>query len=338
MPAQGFKDDTVQMAEGGTVAIVSVSEQSTTASKLQTRSISASERAALNTLGPNTEQQFGNVGSMISRELTTNAIEAVIMASGLIVLYLALVFGIGGFVAGLRLGTSAIVALLHDILVLIGAFAIFGYFLGWEIDSLFITAMLTVIGFSVHDTVVIFDRVRENLRHKSRGESFESLVNRSIGQTLARSINTSLTVVMTLLALVILGGQTTRLLERRPADRHRQRNLLVHLQCRIYSGGLGKLAGKAPREYATYRPGTFSRTRHGDRQRGRRGSIPPAAAAAAPTRRPAALPRVRRARRDADFGDQGEKEETRPAVLSRSARKRRLTQNPRPWLKAAGGI
>ncbi len=114
--------------------------------------------------------------------------------------------------AGLRLGTSAIVALLHDVLVLIGAFSIFGYFFGWEIDSLFITAMLTVIGFSVHDTVVIFDRVRENLRHKSRGENFESLVNRSIGQTLARSINTSLTVVMTLLALVILGGQTTRLL------------------------------------------------------------------------------------------------------------------------------
>ena len=82
--------------------------------------------------------------------------------------------------------------------------------MGWEIDSLFITAMLTVIGFSVHDTVVIFDRVRENLRHKSRGENFESLVNRSIGQTLARSINTSLTVVMTLVALVVLGGQTTR--------------------------------------------------------------------------------------------------------------------------------
>lgn len=152
------------------------------------------------------------MGGVISAELTRNAIEAVIIASGLIVLYLALVFGVGDFVAGLRLGTSAIVALLHDILVLIGVFAILGYFLGWEIDSLFVTALLTVIGFSVHDTVVIFDRVRENLRHKGRGESFEALVNRSIGQTLARSINTSLTVVITLLALVILGGQTTRLL------------------------------------------------------------------------------------------------------------------------------
>ena len=209
--AQGFKDNTVQMADGGDTAIVSVAEQSKTASKLQSP-VYQRLTAALNTLGSNTEQSFGNVGSVISKEVTSNAIQAVVIASLLIVLYLALVFGIGGFVAGLRLGTSAVIALLHDILVLLGAFAIFGYFLGWEIDSLFITAMLTVIGFSVHDTVVIFDRVRENLRHKSRGENFESLVNRSIGQTLARSINTSLTVVMTLVALVVLGGQTTRLL------------------------------------------------------------------------------------------------------------------------------
>ena len=134
------------------------------------------------------------------------------IASLLIVLYLATVFSIGGFVAGLRLGTSAIVALLHDVLVLIGVFAILGYFLNWEIDSLFVTALLTVIGFSVHDTVVIFDRVRENLRHRQRGETFEHLVNRSIQQSLARSINTSLTVIMTLLALVFLAGPTTRLL------------------------------------------------------------------------------------------------------------------------------
>jgi len=221
--SQGFKDDTIQMADGGTTAIVSVRERSSVANP---RSNPVRQRLvqALDPLAPHAPdqttdprapqfvQQFGSVGSVISTEVTSNAIWAVGIASGLIVLYLALVFGIGGFVAGLRLGTSAVFALLHDILVLLGAFAIFGYFLGWEIDSLFITAMLTVIGFSVHDTVVIFDRVRENLRHKARGENFESLVNRSIGQTLARSINTSLTVVMTLVALVVLGGQTTRLL------------------------------------------------------------------------------------------------------------------------------
>jgi len=211
LTAAGFAHDTIQIADEGRTAIVSVPDASAASSKLL-NPIYLRLTTALNTLGVATEEQFGNVGGVISAELTRNAIEAVIIASLLIILYLALVFGIGDFVAGLRLGTSAIVALLHDILVLIGVFAIFGYFLGWEIDSLFVTALLTVIGFSVHDTVVIFDRVRENLRHKGRGENFESLVNRSIGQTLARSINTSLTVVMTLLALVILGGQTTRLL------------------------------------------------------------------------------------------------------------------------------
>lgn len=211
LTTQGFAHDTIQMAEGGTVAIVSVPESNNAASKLN-NPVYGRLTTALNTLGTNSEQQFGNVGGVISKEVTSNAFQAIVIASALIVLYLALVFGIGGFVAGLRLGMSAIAALLHDVLVLLGAFAIFGYFLGWEIDSLFITAMLTVIGFSVHDTVVIFDRVRENLRHRDRGENFETLVNRSIGQTLARSINTSLTVVMTLVALVVLGGQTTRLL------------------------------------------------------------------------------------------------------------------------------
>ncbi len=211
LTGQGFRNSTVQLANGSESAIVSVTDKSNAPSKA-TNPVYARLMAALNTLGPNQEQAFGNVDPVVSREVTSNAAQAVVIASLLIVLYLAAVFGVGGFVAGLRLGASAILALLHDVALLIGAFAIFGYFLGWEVDSLFITALLTVIGFSVHDTVVIFDRVRENLRHKARGEDFENLVNRSIGQTLARSINTSLTVVMTLLALVILGGQTTRLL------------------------------------------------------------------------------------------------------------------------------
>jgi hypothetical protein len=125
---------------------------------------------------------------------------------------LATAFAIGGFVAGLRFGLSAIAALLHDVLVLIGCFAILGYFLNWEIDSLFVTATLTVVGFSVHDTIVIFDRLRENLRHRLRGESFEDLANRSILQSFARSINTSFTVILTLLAMLFLGEPSTKLL------------------------------------------------------------------------------------------------------------------------------
>ncbi|MDQ2800371.1 MAG: protein translocase subunit SecD, partial [Armatimonadota bacterium] len=189
----GFAHSTVQMANNSTTAIVSVKDRSNVANPLL-NPIRQKLIQALDPLGPHapdlTDQsdkphfihRFGSVGGVISTEVTQNAFQAVVIASALIVLYLAFVFGIGGFVAGLRLGASAIAALLHDVLVLLGAFAIFGYFLGWEVDSLFLTAMLTVIGFSVHDTVVIFDRVRENLRHKARGESFESLVNRSIGQ------------------------------------------------------------------------------------------------------------------------------------------------------------
>jgi preprotein translocase SecF subunit len=213
----GFKDNLVQMADAGATAIVSVPQRSAGANPkespiYQRLAKTLGVENPDGTPGPNTEQAFDNVGGIVSSELKWRAIQAVIIASGLIVLYLATVFAIGGFAAGLRLGMSAIVALLHDVLVLIGVFAILGYFLNWQIDSYFITALLTVIGFSVHDTVVIFDRVRENLRHRQRGETFEHLVNRSIQQTLARSINTSLTVVMTLLALVFLAGPTTRLL------------------------------------------------------------------------------------------------------------------------------
>jgi SecD/SecF fusion protein len=213
----GFKDNLVQMADAGDTAIVSVPQRSTGANPkdspvYQTLAKALGVENANGTPGTNTEEAFDNVGGIVSSELKWRAIQAVIIASGLIVLYLATVFAIGGFAAGLRLGTSAIVALLHDVLVLIGVFAILGYFLNWQIDSYFITALLTVIGFSVHDTVVIFDRVRENLRLRQRGETFEHLVNRSIQQTLARSINTSLTVIMTLLALVFLAGPTTRLL------------------------------------------------------------------------------------------------------------------------------
>jgi len=97
------------------------------------------------------------------------------------------------------------------VLVIIGIFAILGSLRHWEIDSLFVTALLTVIGFSTHDTIVIFDRIRENLRHRVKGESFDDLVNRSINQSFARSINTSFTVILTLTALLVFlwGGVTS---------------------------------------------------------------------------------------------------------------------------------
>ena len=103
----------------------------------------------------------------------------------------------------------AIVALLHDSLFVLGVFSLLGHFAKVEVDSLFVTAILTVIGFSVHDTIVVFDRIRENLR-RDKGD-FETIVNNSILETIARSINTSLTVLLTLLALLLFGGASIRL-------------------------------------------------------------------------------------------------------------------------------
>ncbi len=107
-----------------------------------------------------------------------------------------------------RFGATALVALVHDVLVLIGTFAILGTFFRVQIDALFVTAVLTVIGFSVHDTIVVFDRVREN-RARHIGEPFDRIVNHSILQTFGRSINTSLTVIITLTALLLFGGAAT---------------------------------------------------------------------------------------------------------------------------------
>lgn len=149
---------------------------------------------------------YSDVSGTISQELTFDAIKAVLVASVLIVLFLAFRFSIGGFKEGLKYGLCAVAALLHDVLVVWGAFAILGYIFKWQIDSLFVTAMLTVIGFSVHDTIIIFDRMRENLQHRLKGENFSDLADRSIDQTIARSVNTSFTVILTLVALFLFGG------------------------------------------------------------------------------------------------------------------------------------
>ena len=143
-----------------------------------------------------------------SAELIQNAIKSIALASLLIVLLIAWAFRNFGW-AAFRYGIAAIVALLHDAAVVLGIFAILGYFLKVEVDSLFVTAVLTIIGFSVHDTIVVFDRIRENLR-LNPGEALNPVINYSIMQTLARSVITSLTVVFTLLALFLFGGFSVR--------------------------------------------------------------------------------------------------------------------------------
>jgi preprotein translocase subunit SecF len=148
------------------------------------------------------------VSPSFSSELIDNAVRSIALASVLIVLLIAFAFRNFGWTA-FRYGIAAIVSLLHDAALVLGFFAILGYFFNVEIDSLFVTAVLTIIGFSVHDTIVVFDRIRENLR-LNPGEALNPIINFSIMQTLARSVITSLTVVLTLLALYLFGGFSMR--------------------------------------------------------------------------------------------------------------------------------
>lgn len=151
------------------------------------------------------ESSFDSVGPAVSKDITRNAILGVALAALAIVLYIAFAFrNTPPPVSPWSFGVTAVIALLHDALLVLGVFAILGHFLGVQIDALFVTAVLTVIGFSVHDTIVVYDRIRENLRRYNK--PFEVVVNESILETFARSINTSLTVLIVLLAFFLFGG------------------------------------------------------------------------------------------------------------------------------------
>lgn len=153
---------------------------------------------------PNAELvQVSSVGPTVGKELFKNSLIALSLALLGIICYLTIRFQFDYALA-------AILGLVHDVLFVCGVFALMGIFGNVEIDALFVTAILTVIGFSVHDTIVVFDRVRENLRYYSKKMSFGEIVNFSVNQTLARSINTSLTTLLTLFALYFFGGVTTK--------------------------------------------------------------------------------------------------------------------------------
>lgn len=155
-----------------------------------------------------TEVAFDTVGPTVGSEVAGRAVGAVALASLGILAYLWYAFR--RVPNPLRYAVCAIVALLHDVLVVLGIFSLLGHFVpSVEVDALFITAMLTVIGFSVHDTIVVFDRIRENIL-KRRFDTFDKVVNYSLVQTLTRSVNTSLTVVFTLSALFLFGGASIR--------------------------------------------------------------------------------------------------------------------------------
>jgi preprotein translocase subunit SecF len=159
------------------------------------------------TFGPVEVLRFESVGPAVGAEVTRAASIAVAVAALFILVYI--VFAFRKVPNAFRYGVCAIISMIHDILVTTGLFSIACLLLGWEADSLFLTAVLTVIGFSVQDTIVVFDRIRENTP-KRRGESFETIVNRSLLETLHRSLATQLNAIFVLIALLLLGGATTK--------------------------------------------------------------------------------------------------------------------------------
>lgn len=156
------------------------------------------------------EKSFETVGPSIGQEATTNAVKAVVIASLAITFYVAFAFRkVSKPVKSWKYGIIIISTLLHDVFIVVGIFSILGLFMGVEVDALFITALLTVMGFSVHDTIVVFDRIRENLS-RNFDRPFEEVVNNSLLETINRSINTSITIMLVLFALLLFGGESIR--------------------------------------------------------------------------------------------------------------------------------
>ena len=171
---------------------------------IKTRELSEEENksvvAALDSeLGGVTLQRSERVGPVIGQELIWKAIYALLIAAVLMIVYITWRFEF-------KQGIATIVAMLHDLLVVLGIFSIFQI----EVDSTFVAAILTIVGYSINDTIVIFDRIRENMLNRKKGEALEDIINASLWQTMARSINTGLSVIMVLVAMLLMGGTTLR--------------------------------------------------------------------------------------------------------------------------------
>lgn len=200
-----FKDASVRSSEEGYI--------------LRLREISQAEKDSIMTAirsggySP-VEKTFSSVGPVLGREAIHKSWISIVLVLLAIIFFIAFAFRkVSKPISSWTYGIVAILALLHDVLVPTGVFALLGYLYGFEIDTLFVTAILVILGFSVHDTIVVFDRVRENL-HKNddgrKGESFENIVGKSISETFTRSLNTSVTTLLAILALYIWGPEAVR--------------------------------------------------------------------------------------------------------------------------------
>ena len=206
-------------AEGFEVSSVQPSSSDTYLVRLETLSEEEHQRM-LATLHANvvtsdgtpvlSELRFESIGPTIGEELKEKAVAALLVALVFIIIYIAYAFRkVSQPVASWKYGLGAIVALVHDSVIIAGVFAVLGHAMAVEIDAMFVTALLTIIGFSVHDTIVVYDRTRENLLRR-KNDPFEEVVNSSVNETIARSVNTSLTTLFVLGALYFFGGESVR--------------------------------------------------------------------------------------------------------------------------------
>jgi preprotein translocase subunit SecF len=198
MSQLGYDDATIQKTGDGDFLV-------------RTRDINSDEKIALIDgleKGMNTDvtiRDFETVSPVVASEVARNAAIAVLVASVFMILYIA--FAFRHMPSPFKWGFSAVIALLHDVLIVMGIFSILGWLIGYQVDSMFIVAMLTIVGFAINNTCVVYDRIRENVR-KGISRDFATTVNSSILETIARCINTSLVVILTGLALFLFGGVT----------------------------------------------------------------------------------------------------------------------------------
>jgi preprotein translocase subunit SecF len=196
----GYTDTSVQTAGGGESVLIRAKPLDLDV-KVEIHSVLEEK------FGVAEELRFETVGPAIGREVTQAAFVAVILAAVAILAFIT--FAFRKVPNPIRYGSCAIAAMIHDVLVAVGAFSIMGLVMGWEVDALFLSALLTVIGFSVQDTIVVFDRIRENTSRR-RGEPFEVIANRSLLETVHRSLATQLNAIFVMVAILLFGGATLR--------------------------------------------------------------------------------------------------------------------------------
>lgn len=184
------------VAETDTQFTVKMSETTEQEIELITQSLGTAS-------GQVTLQSFEVIGPVLGQETLKKTTNALLISSIMLLIYISYAF------KQFKYGLSAVLAMLHDTLVLLGSFSLLGRFAGIEVDLLFVTAVLTILSFSVHDTIVVYDRIRE-LSHKVKNASFENLVNQAVSETMVRSLNNSLTIIFMLIAMFLMGGESTK--------------------------------------------------------------------------------------------------------------------------------